>query len=53
MDSKKIKAIEVMYRGFFKSLFEVRKTTSMSIELAEFGKFPFKHFARGQEVVIL
>jgi hypothetical protein len=45
VDSKKIEAIEVMYRGFFKSLLEVRKTTNMSIMLAEFGKFSFEHFA--------
>jgi hypothetical protein len=48
MDSKKIEAIEVVYQGFFKSLLEVRNTTSMSIVLAEFGKFPFEHFAWGQ-----
>jgi hypothetical protein len=48
VDSKKIKAIEVVYRGFFKFLFGVRKITSMSIMLAEFGKFPFEHFAWGQ-----
>jgi hypothetical protein len=42
---KKIKVIEVVYRGFFKSLLEVRKTTSTSIVLAEFSKFPFEHFA--------
>jgi hypothetical protein len=41
----KIKAIEVMYQGFFKSLLGVRKTTNMSIMLVEFGKFPFEHFA--------
>jgi hypothetical protein len=45
VDSKKIKAIEIMYQGFLKSLLEVRKTTSMSIVLVEFGKFPFEHFA--------
>jgi hypothetical protein len=33
VDFKKIKAIEVVYRGFFKSLFGVRKTTSTSIVL--------------------
>jgi hypothetical protein len=48
VDSKKIKAIEVVYRRFFNSLLEVRKTTSTSIMLAEFGKFPFEHFAWGQ-----
>jgi hypothetical protein len=48
VDSKKIEAIEVVYRRFFKSLLEVRKTTSKSIVLAEFGKFPFEHFAWGQ-----
>jgi hypothetical protein len=48
VDSKKIKVIEVVYQGFLKSLFEVRKTTSMSIVLAEFGKFPFEHFTWGQ-----
>jgi hypothetical protein len=48
VDSKKIKAIEVVYRGFFKSLLEVRKTTSTSIVLVKFGEFPFKHFAWGQ-----
>jgi hypothetical protein len=41
MDSKKIKAIKVVYRGFFKSLLGARKITNMSIMLAEFGKFPF------------
>jgi hypothetical protein len=48
VDSKKIKVIEVLYRGFFKSLLWVRKTTNTSIVLAEFGKFPFEHFAWGQ-----
>jgi hypothetical protein len=48
VDSKKIEAIEVVYRGFLKSLLEVRKTTSTSIMLAKFGKFPFEHFASGQ-----
>jgi hypothetical protein len=48
VDSKKIKVIKVMYRGFLTSLLETRKTTSMSIVLAEFGKFPFEHFAWGQ-----
>jgi hypothetical protein len=51
VDSKKIKAIEVVYQGFLKSLFEVRKTTNMSIMLAKFGKFPFEHFARGQTLL--
>ncbi len=48
VDPKKIEAIEVVYRGFFKSLLGVRKTTSTSIVLTEFGKFPFEHFAWGQ-----
>jgi hypothetical protein len=48
VDSKKIKAIEVVYRGFFKSLLGVRKTINTSIVLTEFGKFPFEHFAWGQ-----
>jgi hypothetical protein len=47
VDSKKIEAIEVVYRGFLKFMLGVRKTTSMSIVLAEFGKFPFEHFAWG------
>ncbi len=47
VDSKKIEAIEVMYQGFHKALLGVRKTTSTSIVLAEFGKFPFEHFAWG------
>jgi hypothetical protein len=47
IDYKKIEAIEVVYRRFLKSLLEVRKTTSMSIMLAKFGKFPFEHFAWG------
>ncbi len=51
VDSKKIEAIEVMYRGFLKSLLGVRKTTSMSIVLVEFGKFPFEHFAWGQALL--
>ncbi len=51
VDSKKIKVIEVMYQGFLKSLFGVRKTTSTSIMLAKFGKFPFEHFARGQALL--
>ncbi len=51
VDSKKIKVIEVVYRGFFKSLFGVRKTTNTSIVLVEFGKFPFEHFAWGQTLL--
>jgi len=51
VDSKKIEAIEVMYRGFLTSLLGVRKTTSMSIVLAEFGKFPFEHFTWGQTLL--
>jgi hypothetical protein len=51
VDSKKIKAIEVVYRGFFKSLLGVRKTTSTSIVLVEFGKFPFEHFAWEQTLM--
>jgi hypothetical protein len=51
VDSNKIKTIEIMYRGFFKSLLGVRKTTSMSIVLVEFGKFPFEHFAWGQALL--
>jgi hypothetical protein len=45
VDSKKIKAIEVVYQDIFKSLFEVRKITNTSIVLV--GKFPFEHFAWG------
>ncbi len=48
VDSKKIKVIEVVYQRFFKSLLGVRKTTNTSMVLAEFGKFPFEHFAWGQ-----
>jgi hypothetical protein len=48
VDSKKIEVIKIVYRGFFKSLFRVRKTTDTSIMLVEFGKFPFEHFAWGQ-----
>jgi len=48
VDSKKIEAIEVVYQRFFKSLLGARKTTSMSIMLVKFNKFPFKHFAWGQ-----
>jgi hypothetical protein len=51
VDSKKIEAIEVVYRGFLKSLLGVRNTTSTSIVLAEFGKFPFEHFAWGQALL--
>ncbi len=51
VDSKKIEAIEVVYRRFLKSLFEVRKTSSTSIVLAEFDKFPFEHFAWGQALL--
>jgi len=51
VDSKKIKAIELMYQGFLKSLLGVRKTTSTSIVLAKFGKFPFEHFAWGQALL--
>jgi hypothetical protein len=46
--SKKIETIEVVYRGFFKSLLRVRKIINTSIVLVEFGKFPFEHFAWGQ-----
>jgi hypothetical protein len=51
VDSKKIEAIEVVYRGFFKSLLGVRKTTNTSIMMAKFGKFPFEHFAWGQTML--
>jgi hypothetical protein len=37
-----------VYRAFFKSLLRVRKTTSTSIVLTEFSKFPFEHFTWGQ-----
>jgi hypothetical protein len=53
VDSKKIEAIEVVYRGFLKSLLGVRKTTSTSIMLAELGKFPFEHFAWGTSITVL
>ncbi len=43
VDSKKLKAIEIVYRGFLKSLLKVRKTTSMSIVLAKFSNFHFEH----------
>jgi len=48
VDSNKIEAIEVVYQRFVKFLFGLRKTTSMFIMLAKFGKFPFEHFAWGQ-----
>ncbi len=48
VDSKKIQAIEIVYRRFLKSLLGVQKTTSTSIMLAEFDKFLFEHFAWGQ-----
>jgi hypothetical protein len=51
VDSKKIEAIEVLYRRFLKSLFGVRKKTSTSIVLAKFSKFPFEHFAWGQTLL--
>jgi hypothetical protein len=51
VNSKKIEAVEVVYRRFFKSLFGVRKTTNTSIVLAKFGKFPFEHFAWGQALL--
>jgi len=51
VDSKKIKVIEVVYRGLLKSLLGVRKTTSTSIMLVEFGKFLFEHFAWGQALL--
>jgi len=51
VDSKKIKAIKAVYRRFLKSLLGVRKITSTSIVLAEFGKFPFEHFAWGQTLL--
>jgi hypothetical protein len=51
VNSKKIEAIEVMYRGFLKFLLGVRKTTNTSIMLAKFGKFPFEHFAWGQTLI--
>jgi hypothetical protein len=41
VDFKKIKAIEVMYRGFLKSLLKVQKTLGISIVLVEFSKIPF------------
>jgi hypothetical protein len=51
MDFKKIETIEVVYQGFLKSLLGVRKITSTSIMLIEFGKFPFEHFAWGQALL--
>jgi hypothetical protein len=51
VDSKKIKVIEIMYQGFFKSLLGVQKITNTSIVLAKFGKFPFEHFAWGQALL--
>jgi len=51
VDSKKIKAIEVVYQGFLKSLLGARKIIGMSIVLAKFGKFPFEHFAWGQALL--
>jgi len=51
VDSKKITAMEIVYRGFFKSLLGVQKTTSKSIMLAEFGKYLFEHFAWGQALL--
>jgi hypothetical protein len=51
VDSKKIEAIEVVYRGFFKSLLGVRTTTSTSIVPTKFGKFPFEHFTWGQALL--
>jgi len=51
VDSKKIQAIEVVYRGFFKSLLGVRKIINTSTVLAKFGKFPFEHFAWGQALL--
>jgi len=40
VDSKKIKAIEVVYRGFFKSLLGPRKTTNTSIMLKKLASSP-------------
>jgi hypothetical protein len=48
VDSKKIKVIEIVYQGFFKSMLGAQKTTNTSIVLAKFGKFPFEHFTWGQ-----
>jgi hypothetical protein len=51
VDCKKIEAIKIVYQGFFKSMLEVRKITSTSIVLVEFGKFHFEHFAWGQALL--
>jgi hypothetical protein len=51
VDSKKIEAIEVVYRGFLKSLLGMPKTTNTSIMLAESSKFSFEHFAWGQTLL--
>jgi hypothetical protein len=51
VDSKKIEAIEVVYRRFFKSLLGVQKTISTMDVLAKFGKFPFEHFSWGQALL--
>ncbi len=51
VDSKKIEAIEVVYRGFLECLLGVRKATNTSIVLAKFGKFLFEHFAWGQALL--
>jgi hypothetical protein len=51
VDSKKIEAIEVVYRRILKSLLGVWITTNTSIVLAEFGRFPFEHFALGQALM--
>jgi hypothetical protein len=48
---QEIEAIEVVYQRFLKSLLGVRKITSTSIVLEEFGKFPFEHFAWGQALM--
>ncbi len=50
VDSKKIEAIEIMYRGFLKSLPRVKKI-STSIVFIEFGKVPFEHFAWGKALL--
>jgi hypothetical protein len=51
VDYKKIKVIEIVYRRFLKSLFGMRKITSISIVLAKFSKFPFEQFAWGQTLL--
>ncbi len=51
VDSEKIEVIEVVYQGILKSLLGVRKTTSTSIVVVEFGKFPFEHFTWGQALL--